>query len=226
MRALLLVLLLMLTLLFDISMDLLVGGLSLSRVFALSLLFFFTTVVTIAPIAFALLSKVIMVGVTRLELLNSPLQLAEVKFQVFIDFPHLEVLLFKVLSALRHLLELLVEPELIDPENCHFLFCFNQLLRDIRELPFKLIQTGQLMLLDHFEAVFQLKLFFEHTLEFDMEVFQITLGLPLIPLNHLSIALLLNHLELKLSLSLKQRCRFTLGPGKGLNTVIKLVDLL
>ena len=60
-----------------------------SRVVFALLLFFFTAVV--APIALAqlLCLEISMVLITRLKLLDLLLKLAEVQFEVFIDFTHL-----------------------------------------------------------------------------------------------------------------------------------------
>ena len=92
---------------------LLVLVLCFTRFVAHSILLFFATVVAIASIALHLLSlEVPLLSVASLELFYALLQLGEVELQVFVDFAHLEVLLFEILTALSDLLELLIEPHL------------------------------------------------------------------------------------------------------------------
>ena len=58
-----------------------------------------------------------------------------------------------------------------------------------------------------------------------MHILQVTLSLPLVPIGHLSISLLLYHLEFDLSLPLQQCRHLAFSASQRLNTLVKLVYL-
>ena len=76
-----------------------IGG-ALTGLLTLSFLFFFTAVVPSIALAQLLCLKVSMIFIASLELIETLLELAKVKLQIFVDFAHLQILFFEVLPAL------------------------------------------------------------------------------------------------------------------------------
>ena len=191
---------------------------------ALSLFLLFAAIV--AAVALALLRlEVALVAVASLQLVDALLKLAKMQLQVFVNLAHLKVLLLEVLPTLGHLVELLGQIQLGHAQRRHFLLRLDQLVRSFSEFLLKLVQSGQLVLLDHVEVVLELELLLEHQLEAVSELVQITLRLALVSQCDLGVALLLDHLQFELGLPLEQRRHLFLGPLQRVNPVVQLIDL-
>ena len=94
---------------------------SLTRLLALLLLFLATIV---ASVALAVLGgrEVPVISISRLELFNTLLQLAEVELEILVHLAHLKVLLFEVLSTLVRLCKLLVQVDFGDAQSSQLFF--------------------------------------------------------------------------------------------------------
>ena len=94
---------------------------SLARLLALLLLFLATIV---ASVALAVLGgrEVPVISISRLELFNTLLQLAEVELEILVHLAHLKVLLFEVLSTLVRLCKLLVQVDFGDAQSSQLFF--------------------------------------------------------------------------------------------------------
>ena len=99
---------------------------SLIRVVPLSF-FLFTAVV--APIPLALLHlEVTLVSVARLQLFDTLLELTKVKFEIFVNLSHFQVLFLKVLTTFSHLGQLLIQIDFCESERGNFFLCLDELL--------------------------------------------------------------------------------------------------
>jgi len=105
------------------------------------------------------------------------LELTKMQLQVFIDLLHLQVLLFEVGSAVLGAFEFLFELGFGSAQILGLFFARNVLTTDVFKLLFELVQTGQLVLLNQIEIVFELYFFLENVAKFFPHAVQVTFRL-------------------------------------------------